>query len=483
MPVPAGLESLTAQINAWAVDPVAFAREALGLEDLDEWQVRFLNSIATNRRTTVRAGRGGGKSTGVTSGLMWFLVCFSPAKVIVTAPKADQAADIIWSEVEKLRQRMPEGLGDAIVVLTDSIFIKGLERINVATIRTARADNPDALRGAHEENIMVLCEESSGIADTAFEVLEGTMTTENAKMVLVGNMSRTSGYFHDSHFADKAGLWSKIHVNCEIVARNGHRWFQQDFIDSMRQKYGVDSDQYRVEVLGEPPQSEEGSVIPRYLAEAAMYRDVAMKPGYVPVWGLDVGRTRDRSALAKRCANHLLEPVMFWREPDATVLADKVIAEYRAQEKTNRTLLPSEILVDVIGMGGPVLDMLCRAGLPARGINVAEAHASKDRYLRKRDQLWFDALEWFERKDVWIPKDLDFIGELCSVRWFETENGKQKVESKADIRNMGRDSPDLSDAFILTFAGGYDRLPEVEEKDYKFKRAMSSRGAPSWLSV
>ena len=477
-------ELFVGRINEWALDPVAFSEEACGLDDLDGWQCSFLSSIAGKRRTTVRAGRGCGKSTTVAIGILWFLVCFSPAKVLVTAPKADQAADVIWSEVEILRQRMPAVLADAIVVQSDSIYVKGLERINFAAIRTARADNPDALRGAHAENILVICEESSGIADTSFIVLEGTMTTANAKMVLVGNMSRTSGYFYDSHFADLAGIWSKIHVNCEVVARNGHRWFNDDFVRSMASKYGVESDEYRIEVLGEPPQSEERAVIPRYLIEAATYREVEVIRGVVPVWGLDVGRVRDRSALAKRCGNHLLEPVKWWREPDTTVLADQVVEEYRLQERRNREMLPAEILVDVIGLGAGVLDMLVRQGLPARGINVAEAHPSKDRYLRKRDELWFKARDWFAGMDVYVPSDPAFIGELSSVQWDETESGKRKVESKSEIRAKSRESPDLADAFILTFANGYDRIPDMlEKKEYKFKHRRDDRCAPSWMSI
>ena len=475
---------LVDRINEWSIDPVAFAEEACGLDDLDEWQCKFLGSISGNRRTAVRAGRGCGKSTTVAIGILWFLVCFSPAKVLVTAPKADQATDVIWSEVEILRQRMPAVLADAIVVQSDSIYVKGLERINFAAIRTARADNPDALRGAHAENILVICEESSGIADTSFTVLEGTMTTANAKMVLVGNMSRTSGYFYDAHFADRAGIWSKIHVNCEVVARNGHRWFNDDFVKSMASKYGRESDEYRIEVLGEPPQSEERSVIPRYLIEAATYREVERVPGVIPVWGLDVGRVRDRSALAKRCGNHLLEPVKWWREPDTTVLAEHVVEEYRQQERRNREMLPSEILVDVIGLGAGVLDMLVKLGMPARGINVAEAHPSKDRYLRKRDELWFKARDWFAGLDVYVPRDDGFIGELSSVQWDETDSGKRKVESKNEIRAKSRESPDLADAFILTFAGGYDCIPEmVTKKEYKFRNIRVAGGAPSWMSI
>ena len=47
-------------------DPVAFAREVIGIEP-DEWQIELLDAIAApkERRISVRSGHGVGKSTGV----------------------------------------------------------------------------------------------------------------------------------------------------------------------------------------------------------------------------------------------------------------------------------------------------------------------------------------------------------------------------------------------------------------------------------
>lgn len=486
MAVPREWQPLQARIEEWASDPVAFATEALGVSDLDEWQVDFLSNMAARPRITVRAGRGVAKSFTIAIATMWKLFCFSPAKVLFTAPKADTVQDVIWSEMEILRRGLPGILQEGIIIQADSIYIRGLERINFAIIRTARPDNPDALRGAHSENMTVICEESSGIADSSFEVLEGTMTTPGAQMILVGNMSRTSGYFYNSHFTDKSRLWHKIHVNAEDVARRGHGWYDPSFVQAKKDKYGVDSDQYAIEVRGDPPSAEEGTVVPRHLVEAAVYREVDMYKGYLPVWGLDIGRWRDRSALAKRCGNVLMEPIMVWRIPDAVDLAEAVKEHYDDVEREAPSLIPSEILVDVIGMGGPVLDLLRRFNLPARGVNVAEAHSTRDRYLRKRDELWFRTREWFSRRDTKIAKDDDFIGEISSVRWTLTQDGKQKVESKDDMKSLGRDSPDLADAFVLTFAGGAVRLPEntaPERYKFNYKGLRRDYSAPSWMSL
>lgn len=482
------LLSVADRIDYWARNPLAFVTEALDTGDLDAWQKDdFFRYIHTSPRITIRAGRGVAKSKTLAMATQWKLFCFSPSLVLFNAPKADTVQDVIWSEMEILRRRLPKAMADALVIQSDSIYIRGLERINTALIRTARPDNPDALRGAHSENMTIICEEASGIADSSFEVLEGSMTTPGSQMILVGNMSRTSGYFYDSHFNDKSNIWHKIHVSAETVAKNGHSWYDPSFVLSCQNRYGKDSDQYRVEVLGEPPSAEQGVVIPRAIVDDAVGREVDMIPGYLPVWGLDVGRDRDRSALAKRCGNVLLERIQPFNISNAIALGEVIRDIYDRTERMSPKMLPSEILVDVIGMGAPVLDILIQLGLPARGVNVSEAHSTGDRYLRKRDELWFRAQEWFMRRDVRIPDDPDFIGEISRVRYTITEGGKHKVEPTRDIKagNSGK-SPDLASAFILTFGGGWARLPEATNPE-RFKgyshRGHRSYGAASWLSV
>jgi hypothetical protein len=193
----------------------------------------------------------------------------------------------------------------------------------------------------------------------------------------------------------------------------------------------------------------EHAVIPIALVKAAVDRDVR-QTGRKVIWGLDVARslTGDRSALAKRWGNHQIEPVKAWRIPDTMQLAGIIYREYLGAEQR-----PDEINVDSIGFGAGVVDRLRELGLPANGINVAESPSfDPDLYMRRRDELWFRAREWFAGKDVRVPNDPALISELTSVLYKFTSSGKQQVESKDEMKARGMDSPDLADAFNLTFA-------------------------------
>jgi len=123
------------------------------------------------------------------------------------------------------------------------------------------------------------------------------------------------------------------------------------------------------------------------------------------------------------------------------------------------TARPAAICVDSIGMGASVASRLQELGLPAFGVNVSESPALKDQYVNLKAELWWSAREWFQARDCSIPKDPsnsdepNLREELCSVN-FEppTSNGKIRIEPKAETKKRLGHSPDVADAFVLTFA-------------------------------
>ena len=171
-----------------------------------------------------------------------------------------------------------------------------------------------------------------------------------------------------------------------------------------------------------------------------------------PIWGLDIAAYgSDRSALAKRQGNVLLEPIKHWRDKDLMETVGIVLTEWEATPYMDR---PAEICCDAIGIGAGVSSRLQELGLPARSINVAESPALKGRYPRLRDELWFRCREWFEARDCALPDDCEeLIHELTSLRYKILSTGKFKAEGKDEMKKRGLKSPDLADSLVLTFAG------------------------------
>lgn len=401
--------------------------------------------------------------------VFWWMLTRFPVKVAATAPTTHQLEDVLWGEIAKWHRAMKHPfLRQMIEVKAGRVELRSAPAESFAVARTARKEQPEAFQGFHSPNMLFLVDEASGVEDIIFEVGEGSMSTEGAKTLLMGNPTRTSGYFYNAFHKDR-GKWFTRRVSCEESSQ-----VSKGYIEDMLVKYGVDSNIYRVRVLGEFPITDDDSVIALHLCESAIVRDVAQTQ-YQPVWGVDVARFGSAlTALAKRKGNRLVEEVKVWSGKDTMQVSGLIQMEYEEAEEK-----PEEILIDVIGIGAGVVDRCSELGLPVRGINVAETGAVKEQYMRLRDELWFRAREWLSAKDCAMPDDADLIAELTAPKYKITSSGKIQIESKDEMQKRGVMSPDRADAFCLTFAGGTQRIepPKSPRERYKRKRGSGSSWA------
>jgi phage terminase large subunit len=432
-------------IVEWMNDPVKFVEDVFQVEP-DKWQAEAMRAIATTDRVTVRSGHGIGKSACMSWVILWFLCTRPTAKVPCTAPTAHQLSDVLWGELAKWHRKMHPALRDMIEVKQDMVIRKDSPKTAFAVARTARKEQPEAFQGFHDENLLFIIDEASGVEDVIFEVGEGAMSTKGAKVFMAGNPTRTQGYFYDSHHRMREA-WYAMKVSSADA-----KMVDEAFIKNMALRYGSDSNVFRVRVQGEFPNAEDDTVITLEMCESAIGRDVARSDAKV-IWGLDVARFGDdRTALAKRCGNTLIEPIRSWQGKDLMQTAGLVVQEFENTPYEDR---PQMIMVDSIGLGSGVVDRLREQGYPVRGVNVAESPSvNSEKYMRLRDELWFKARDWFASKAVCIPNQDELIGDLTVPHYSVTSGGKLKVEDKTEIKKRLPRSPDLADAFCLTFAIG-----------------------------
>ena len=423
-------------------DPVMFVRTVLGAEP-QAWQIDALNNINSNTRVSIRSGHGVGKTACLSWIVLWFLVT-RPCRIVCTANSASQLEQVLWPEIRKWMGKMPKGLQNVLEYKSDKITVKGVD--SSAHARTSSKDRPEALQGFHHaSNMLFVLDEASGIPDVVYQVAQGALSSRNSKAIMMGNPTRNTGFFADS-FGKDAERWHNMTVSCEDAD-----YVSSEFIEDMARQYGEDSNVYRVRVLGLPPESNDDSLIARHLVDSAVGREVEPMLNK-PIWGLDIAAYgSDRSALAKRQGNVLLEPIKHWRDKDLMETVGIVLTEWEATPYMDR---PTEICCDAIGIGAGVSSRLQELGLPARSINVAESPALKGRYPRLRDELWFRCREWFEARDCALPDDCEeLIHELTSLRYKILSTGKFKAEGKDEMKKRGLKSPDLADSLVLTFAG------------------------------
>lgn len=466
--------------DRYAGDIVAFIREELHAEPWP-WQLEVLEQYNKRcRRITIRSGHRVGKTTLLAWMILHHILFRFPQKTQVTAPTEKQLYNALWAEVKKWHEALRPELKALVEVKHDRAELVESPGKSFTTCATSRAETPEALAGVHSDWVLLIADEASGVPEAVFESAIGSMAGANAMTILTGNPVRGQGTFFESHGKlagdGTRGTWWTKKVSCLDVPEQ----VTEDFILDVKLRWGENSNQYRVRVLGEFPVSDDDTIIPFDLVEAALHRDVSTSKTAAIIWGVDCARFgRDRSALAKRQANRLMEPVRWWVKLDTMELAGRIKLEWDNTPVNER---PLEINIDVIGIGAGVVDRLRELGLPARGINVAESPSfvEKDRYANLKAELWFKCRQWFAAKDCSIPdvyggtrvRDSvsgDLVSELTMVK-YRFRKGSQKIEaeSKDDLKKRGMDSPDLADAFVLTFAS--------EAITLAFGRA----GAQSW---
>ena len=440
-------------IAALREDPALFVETVLQATP-QKWQRKALDAIAANDRVAIKSGHGGGKTAFESWVVLWWLMTHYPCKVAVTANSAHQLSDVLWTEIDRWARNMPSAFKDLLEFKSDKISLKGATD-SFAVARTSRRENPESLAGFHSPHMLFVVEEASGVPNVIFETASGALSTPGAKIIMCGNPTRSDGYFYDAFHGDR-DKWHCITVSCEEG-----EYVDPKFIDEMSGKYGAESNVFKVRVLGEFPTQSDDVLLPLHLIEDAVTRDVEAGPTTPVVWGLDVARFGgDRSALAKRQGNVLIEPIKTWQNKDLMELAGIVLSEYDAVPYSMR---PQAIYIDAIGLGAGLADRLRELDMPAVAVSVSETASLKDRFNRLRDELFWGAREWFEARDCHIPDDGTLMAELSGIRYKYLSTGKLKVESKDEMKRRGQRSPDVADAFVLTFsgqgavAGGYSR--------------------------
>jgi len=440
-------------IAALRADPTLFVEEVLNATP-QAWQAKALKAIATHDRVAIKSGHGVGKTAFESWVVLWWLMTHYPCKVAVTANSAHQLSDVLWTEIDRWARNMPPAFKELLEFKADKIALKGAPD-SFAVARTSRRENPESLAGFHSPHMLFVVEEASGVPNVIFETASGALSTPGAKIIMCGNPTRSDGYFYDAFHSDR-DKWHCITVSCEEG-----EYVDPKFIAEMAAKYGGDSNVYRVRVLGEFPTQSDDVLLPLHLVEDAVKRDVEAGPTTPVVWGLDVARFGgDRSALCKRQGNVMIEPIKTWQNKDLMELAGIILSEYDVVPYSQR---PQAIYIDAIGLGAGLADRLRELDMPAVAVSVSETASLKDRFNRLRDELFWAAREWFEARDVKIPQDDTLIAEITGVRYKYLSTGKLKVESKDEMKRRGQRSPDVADAFVLTFAGqgavagGYSR--------------------------
>lgn len=508
-------EQLAALLLRWRVDPVFFCIEALRIVPT-MYQIHILLDLADSpaevyafygldpnnpkRQVLVPSGHGLGKTRVIAIAMWWMLLTHRFSTTLVTAPTAEQLTGRVWGEARKLYRRLKK----AWPALAADWTVQGstIQHVNdefgdwQAVARTARAERPEGLQGAHALDVddefgelaalfgevadtapsggmLVVIEEASGVVDEIRQTLEGALSEEGARLLAPGNVTRPDGWF--ARDIDRTDRYAVHCLDCRQSDRSKtYAVPYRDFGGNLRTLHirgfvrpdyweGIlrdvdgdeDADYFRVRVRGIKPRSASDQVIRSHWIDQAVARQPHAESYAEPaIISLDFGLESDKHAMAVRQGFNLRD-AQEWlpRDKPGEVTLDAVDRAIEAQQ----LFKAKYIIGDANGVGRGAMETLTRyfrerpeLNVTVISFNAGERALDAKRYYRRRDEMWFRyGRAWFADARTYLPNIAGLKTQLMAPTYYEDTSRRIQVESKSDIKKRsGQSSGNLADAIL-----------------------------------
>lgn len=473
---------LIRDIASFTVDPLSFVRYTFpwGKKDLahrdgpKKWQEAILKSIGTHlqnpatrfttKRIAVASGKGIGKSAFIGMIGNWAMSTCEDCRIIITANTGGQLSTKTVPETQKWYKLAINKHWWNVAATSISSRVKEHDKLWRTDFIPWSANNPEAFAGLHNQGkrIVFIMDEASSIDDVIWKTAEGFFTDSQTEMIWIafGNPTLNTGSFFEC-FGDKAHRWETYQIDSREVEDTN-----QEEIKKWIEDEGEDSDFVRIWVKGEFPRFGSFQFISSESVEAARKYKATGYEHLPKILTCDVARFgEDESVIAVRQGRkfRVLEKHRGW---DVVQTATKVL-EWRHLEQ------PDAIVVDGDGIGAGVVDTLSHRGYSK---NLIEFHgnATPDntaKYYNKRAEVWGlmrDAIQ----AGMEIPNDAELAHQLTSIRYSYSNDQKIMLEKKDSLKLRGYSSPDLGDAFAMSYSVQL-LAPSEESKEFQSRLLRS----------
>ena len=478
-------------VQAWRnfkTEPVKFPNKILGLPNQWIWEgvQRMIQSVFENRKTAVQAGHAMSKDwTAGVLALMWLLIHWGRAKVIVTAPTSRQVKDVIFKEIEseynRLRTRFPEFRKDW---LTSTHLEFSPECFATGFTTKETNEMVGKFQGFHSPNMLIIISEAQAVAPDVFKQIRGLMTSPNSRLLELGNPIVPFGDFYEHCTNPKYG-YEIIHLPVsmspnivhgrEVIPGMCSRTWLVEFQEELGPGYDEDPD-YQSRALANFPEQSAHAWIPLSKIKLAVnkrFRDADK----LRVGGLDPAGEGDDETV--HCV--LEGPAMLKQDCFRKVLTPETVGWARG-------IIEDEVLEGLAideGYNPGIRDWLNFERMPVTGVNFG-GESPNPKFANMGTYIWSLLRRAIMEEGIGIINDPILIYQLSSRKIERLPNGKLKLESK---KKSGRKSPDRADALALAWylrilmIGGEDSMSdagsenEATQMDNDINRRLKSSRA------
>lgn len=404
-------------------------------------------------RISIVSGHGIGKSMILSLIILWFLFVHPQSQIACTSPGKEQMYDVLWKELKKWIDKMPDTYGNMYQWESTHVRMKEAAQTWFARAKTSSKENTEALAGVHADWVMMAVDEASGVEEPIFETMEGALTSGNVLVFLISNGTRSIGYFYDTHHKD-AERWQNFAFSSLDSPR-----VDQTYVDGIVAKYGNDSVQYAIRVMGSFPN--EGIMDDKGYVQLFADKDLHIVP-FDPSWQ-PVGRvhgTLDASGEGQDSSEWAVRDRM-----RAAIVASEQTSTDASMATKSLTVCdkykvdPADFTIDAFGKGMNVgMEIALATAKQKRPwrvypINTGEPcwdEVDRELYVNIRAMIFYKMMLWARAGGEFMdaPRLKD---ELLSIRFKRTINGRIQIMDKVTMKKLGFNSPNKADALSMTF--------------------------------
>lgn len=443
---------------------------------MDEWQCELVESVADVERKrlglptrynhdgknqiTVRACQGPGKTFGIAVLAHVWGFAYDPLVIPVVAPKKEHVKTRFFGEFRRIAARAIPGYLQLLNMQIGAERVAwGEDPVNHFLIAETGVQ-PENIQGLRRPNMLTLVDESSGVHERLFPVIEGNQFgAENAVSVYIGNPTKNTGTFADSHLKEKlARDYYRMHVGPEKSKR-----IPMESIERMIRKYGRNSPVVLVRCFGEFAADDANQLIALGWIADALNRefkgDGSLPKLRVSIDAADGGDDNTVVTVARHYDSHIriLKQKEFSfglqkAQIDGADAGETMFKAFGGRKEID------EFVVDAAGVGTGMAGELYDRGYRVIRYKGGEASSDPEKWKNRRTQSYLvardafrDGLISFEDDAVDDPEELE--AQLCSVkRKIVGDDRIEELVTREQMRADGIKSPDRADSLVMQYA-------------------------------
>lgn len=468
-----------------------------------ERQKDIADSVVDERKVVVRSCNSAGKDWLAAQLALWWVYAHQ-GLVLFTGPTERQVVEVCMKEVASAWK----GAGHLPGKLYQTALKMGQgENQGILAFTSTSASK---LTGFHGPRVFAVLTEAQEVEEFAYEGMISCATGAHDRILALGNPLKPSGPFYHHCMKEEwrdFKISAEEHPNVQTGRTIIDGAVTKEWVEDREEWKDNNPQMYRARVMGDFPDSGEGSIVNRSWVEQAFgfhdgyeNEDEEEIPGAVelfeehdeewaeelgddvpppyeiaaeallskPVITVDPSRYgTDRTVASVRYGPLILE-FESWKHASTMessgrigIMADEYgvrdVDQFFEEEGEDAPFkLMERIIVDCIGPGQGIYDRLEEQGYNVGSFKAGKqaSRGNREDYADARSEAYWGLRTRLANGEIALPRERRVVDELAAIQWSPTSASKIRVNKKKEIRNSLGRSPDYADNVMMSFYEG-----------------------------